>query len=301
MLFGPFWYEGEIGFLFSDTGAGKTTLAVQIAQSIASGTHIDNQILMTAKPQKVLFCDFELSEKQFELRFKNKKTGEKFIPSNNIIRVQLDYTNYDIKTNMQEAVFSTMKEYLTQTGIKTVIIDNISYIQEVSDFNQALKFMQKLKILKQDLKLSILVLAHTPKRNLTDPMTENTMGGSKMLMNFADILFAIGKSTISDRVRYLKQVKVRMDAMEYGADNVFNCEIVQRNGFLKFEFNGNNAEFIHLKRNVEKEERDEKIIEKLKLGKTQKEIAKEHNLSDRQIRNIKTEYEKKMFEDNLPF
>ena len=202
---------------------------------------------------------------------------------------------------MQEAVFSTMKEYLTQTGIKTVIIDNISYIQEVSDFNQALKFMQKLKILKQDLKLSILVLAHTPKRNLTDPMTENTMGGSKMLMNFADILFAIGKSTISDRVRYLKQVKVRMDAMEYGADNVFNCEIVQRNGFLKFEFNGNNAEFIHLKRNVEKEERDEKIIEKLKLGKTQKEIAKEHNLSDRQIRNIKTEYEKKMFEDNLPF
>jgi len=37
MLFGEFWYEGEICILFADTNLGKSSLAVQIADSITKG------------------------------------------------------------------------------------------------------------------------------------------------------------------------------------------------------------------------------------------------------------------------
>ena len=55
-LFDPFWYEGEIGCLFADSNVGKSILAMQIAAGIA-------------KEQRVLYFDFELSEKQFQLRY----------------------------------------------------------------------------------------------------------------------------------------------------------------------------------------------------------------------------------------
>ncbi len=37
MLFGEFWLEGELSLMFGEAGAGKSVLAVQIAQAIASG------------------------------------------------------------------------------------------------------------------------------------------------------------------------------------------------------------------------------------------------------------------------
>ena len=58
-LFDVFWFEGELSYLFADTGAGKSILAVQIAQSIATGEFIYENIEMTAKRQPVLLFDFE--------------------------------------------------------------------------------------------------------------------------------------------------------------------------------------------------------------------------------------------------
>src|SRR5262245_29791209 len=68
MLFGECWLEGELAILFADTGKGKSLLAVQIAESIAKGFSI-SPMQMTAKPQKVLYFDFELTAKQFEMRY----------------------------------------------------------------------------------------------------------------------------------------------------------------------------------------------------------------------------------------
>src|SRR6476620_6022909 len=64
--FGEFWLEGELSILFADTGKGKSVLAVQIAESIARGVPI-KPLKLTSKPQKVLYLDFELSDKQFEM------------------------------------------------------------------------------------------------------------------------------------------------------------------------------------------------------------------------------------------
>src|SRR5574344_609494 len=71
MLFGEFWHEGEICILFSDSNLGKSILAVQIADSISKGEQIPG-FRMEAPKQKVLYFDFELSPKQFEVRYSVK-------------------------------------------------------------------------------------------------------------------------------------------------------------------------------------------------------------------------------------
>ena len=55
-LWDSFWYEGELSCLFADSNVGKSILAVQIADRIA-------------RTDNVLYLDFELSEKQFQLRY----------------------------------------------------------------------------------------------------------------------------------------------------------------------------------------------------------------------------------------
>ncbi len=65
--------------------------------------------------------------------------------------------------------------------------------------------MKELKTLKDKYGVSILALAHTPKRDMSKPLTINDLGGSKMLMNFCDSAFAIGASHKAKGIRYLKQ------------------------------------------------------------------------------------------------
>ena len=48
-----------------------------------------------------------------------------------------------------------------------------------------LKKLKYLKKLKSKHGLSILALAHTPKRDATKPLGRNDLQGSKMLINFA--------------------------------------------------------------------------------------------------------------------
>jgi hypothetical protein len=59
--------------------------------------------------------------------------------------------------------------------------------------------------LKNKHNLSILILAHTPKRNFTNPLSNNDLQGSKMLANFIDSSIAIGKSYLNEDLRYIKQ------------------------------------------------------------------------------------------------
>ena len=67
MLFSELWYENEICILFADTNLGKSILAVQIADSISKGIAIPG-FKLESPPKKVLYLDFELSDKQFENR-----------------------------------------------------------------------------------------------------------------------------------------------------------------------------------------------------------------------------------------
>jgi hypothetical protein len=140
----------------------------------------------------------------------------------------------------------------------------------------ALKLMKDLKDLKNDHHLSVLVLAHTPKRNPTQPLTPDDLHGSKLLVNFADSAFAIGKSKTQPGLNYLKQIKQRNTAEKYGAENVCLGRIIKPGNFLQFEFKGNATERQHLYRPArqQREQLTHQIELLAKQGLSQRRISR---------------------------
>ena len=76
----------------------------------------------------------------------------------------------------------TQAEITSQGNHYVLSADIIYNLSEKA--KDALPLMKHLKVLKNKYNLSILALAHTPKRDLTKPITRNDLQGSKMLINF---------------------------------------------------------------------------------------------------------------------
>ena len=262
MLFDKFWMEGELAILFADTNVGKSILAVQIADSISRGEPVPG-FKFEAAAQPVLYFDFELSDKQFENRYSNDFTNHfPFHP--NFIRVEINPDalpdNGDL---MEQYIRDSMERLIIKTGAKAAIIDNITYLRrETEKAKDALPLMKGLKTLKSKHHLSLLILAHTPKRDNSKPILLNDLQGSKTLANFCDGSFAIGASTHDTNMRYIKQLKVRSTECVFGAENVCLCNIVKFDNFLQFDFLQYGREKEHLKE-VKEDER-EKLEEQIK-------------------------------------
>jgi RecA-family ATPase len=245
-LFAEFWHEGELSILFADTNVGKSILAVQIADSISKGKNIPG-FALEAEQQQVILFDFELSNKQFEKRYSNDFTDH-YIFHQNLSRAGINpnYLNFD---EFEKKLFLELENVVNEKGAKVLIIDNITYLktQSTETAKEALPLMKTLKHLKTKFDLSILALAHTPKRNLCNPITINDLAGSKHLANFVDSVFAIGLSQKDRSIRYLKQIKARATEKIYDHDNVIICEINNPKNFLGFNFLDFGNELEHLK------------------------------------------------------
>lgn len=261
------WYEGEVCCLFSDSNLGKSIYAVQIATSIAA-------------KQKVLYFDFELSDKQFQLRYSDEANNLNQFPED-LYRVEINRDSLDA-ANFEEAVIGNIEQTAIQSGAKVIIIDNLTYLCIASEKGDvAGTLMLRLMGLKRKYGLSMLILAHTPKRCLSNPITQNDLAGSKKLYNFFDSVFAIGKSAKDNGVRYIKQLKVRYGDYTYDTDNVIVSSIEKVGTFLQFVNIGYDTEKEHLREQSEKD-RSETINEVKRLsgeGKSQREIARILNLS----------------------
>lgn len=212
MLFDQFWFEEELCVLYASTNTGKSILALQIAVYIASGTP-NTYWKMTAPGQTVLFFDFELSKRQFTKRYSDVENGQYV----NLYRFPERLRRYELgEVELPEGMplvdyyIEGIRKEVQQTGAKVVIIDNITWLNHrLEKASDAGGFMQKLNKLKREEELSILLIAHTPKRDATQPITINDLAGSAQLMNFMDSAFAIGSSTQDPQLRYIKQIKVR--------------------------------------------------------------------------------------------
>jgi len=262
------WYEGEVCCLFADSNLGKSIYAVQIATSIA-------------EKRKVLYFDFELSDKQFQLRYSDDQGNLYHFP-NNLYRVEINRDALEIEGSFEDSLIRNIEEAAIQTDAKVLIIDNLTYLcvaAEKGDVAGAL--MLKLMGLKRKYGLSILILAHTPKRPLTNPITQNDLAGSKKLANFFDSCFAIGKSAKDENLRYIKQIKCRFGNFTFDSDNVIVSAIEKVGAFLQFVNVGYAAEKEHLKEPSEKDSAETiaTIKRMVSEGKTYRSIASELGLS----------------------
>lgn len=281
MLFGEFWFEGEVCILFADTNLGKSILAVQISNSISMGEQISGFKLERQKTPVVYF-DFELSDKQFENRY-SQEFENHYQFDEGFIRVEISSEaelpeGLDFETFLSQSLERTIRE----TGARILIIDNLTYLKnETEKAKDALPLMKHLKALKSKFGLSILALAHTPKRDLAKPITRNDLQGSKMLINLCDSSFAIGESHSDKHVRYLKQIKARNTEIIYDTENVCVCQIEKPENFLRFTFMDFGTEREHLKQQTE-EDRETLILKVKELsaqGVTQREIAAKVGIS----------------------
>jgi hypothetical protein len=157
-----------------------------------------------------------------------------------------------------------------------LIIDNITCLRYgTQNAPGAQNLMQYLQSIKLRYQVSIMVLAHTPKRNTTKPLSRNDLQGSKMLINFADSAFAIGESQQSPGLRYLKQIKQRSTAEEYGAANVCTATIAKPGNFLHFQFGSQGYETDHLTPYTEQYRKNTqtRIAQLNRQGQTIRQIA----------------------------
>src|SRR5476651_1386749 len=145
MLFAEFWFDSEICILFADTNLGKSILAVQIGQSIASGKAIPG-FPMQPGAQPVLYFDFELTDKQFEVRYSVNKCAH-FEFDENFLRVEF---NHDVippdGQPYEDYLTDCLERTLVEKQAKVLIIDNLTYLKnETEKAKDALPLMKRLK------------------------------------------------------------------------------------------------------------------------------------------------------------
>lgn len=287
MLFSELWFQNELCILFSDTNLGKSALAIQIANSISKGIAIDG-FLLEVTPQKVLYFDFELSDKQLEKRYSdNFKDHYEF--NSNFLRAEINpeqETPEEFKS-FEEFLCNSIEKEVINRNTKILIIDNLTYLKnDTEKAKDALQLMKLLNNLKRKYSLSILVLAHTPKRDASKPISKNDLSGSKMLINFCDSCFAIGESSQGKQLRYLKQIKQRNTEKIYDSNNVIICKIENPLNFLQFAHIGLESEFDHLKQFAPKSssERLTEILELKNQGNSNIKIAEILGCSEGTVR-----------------
>ena len=253
--------------IFASSNVGKSILAVQIAETIA-------------REEKIMYIDLELSTKQFQMRYSDIATGLIHIFPSNFIRAEID-PELIAGADLEQEILDSIEEAAAQ-GISFFIIDNITFICNDSEKGAtAGSFMMKLIRLKKKFNLTTIVIAHTPKRRLWEPITQNDLAGSAKLINFFDAGIALARSAKDTNLRYLKQVKVRTGEYQYDAENVIILDISKTDGFLKFEVQGYAREDDHL-RNRESSDNVEEILSILRLrkdGKSLREMARTLDMS----------------------
>ena len=274
-LYSSLVYEGEITILVADTNVGKSIFAVQISNEIA-------------KYQRVLYIDLELSDKQFERRY-SEDFANHFCFEENLMRV--DFTqHFSIPDNVTyyDYFIASLVELIKRTEASVVVIDNMTKLisTDTDSAGKAKPLMDRLCALKMDFGLTLILLEHTRKCDASRPITLNDIQGSKMKVNFADAVFAIGRSVKDPNLRYIKQLKVRSCELEYGYENVAVCEIRKDSNFIKFEFVAYGCESEHLKEfsEQEREDKQQSARDMHAQGVSKRNIAKELGVTEGTIR-----------------
>jgi len=231
-LFGMFWQSRQIAVLFGEPGLGKSVLAVQIGMSIAEETSIE-PFKSCVPSGAVLYLDFELTHRQFADRYTDT-SGDVPIQYSlhpNFCRAYDHWQGQPVPKPFDtdpDYLYHSIRNSINETEASALIIDNISFMG-LRQFSaqRAFALFQKLRLLRDELGTSILLLAHTPKRSEGLPLTFKDVQGSTMLSGIADSVFAIGRGR-GRNIRYLKHIKARSTDLVHDENNVVVYSLEKR-------------------------------------------------------------------------
>lgn len=246
----------EVTAIFAPTNAGKTIFTYQVADSIAREGY------------RVLYVDCEMSLQGLKQRYLDTESHQKHIFSPNLERAELCAELLGGE-NPQDVVYQSIED-AAKAGFQVIVVDNISFLlADMEKGAAAGQLMAKICGLRKEYGITIIIVAHTPKRKGDEPLTSYSMFGSSLLAAFFDAIVAIGISNTDPNIRYVKTCKFRSGPYPYPADNVALYRIEKVDGCLQFNYVGCGEEAEHLKTKVVEDEPKLEEMEQVLLLKEQ--------------------------------
>ena len=275
MLFGQLWWKNELVVVFATTNVGKTVLAMQIADALSKGDSVFDDLKNECGKLKVSYLDWELSAMQIINRYSDEN-GNLYDFSENLTRIEKNY-DFDYKKgdSYEEYLTDDIESHVEEHEPQVLIIDNLSVLRSGTESaKEALPLMHFLNNLKVKYNLSIMVVGHTPKKDVFTPINMNHLQGSAQISNALDGCFAIGICQ-DQKQRYIIELKQRNAEITAHAGNVIICDLLKEDNFLKFKYVDRNSEKSQLMDlNEESVIKIEKTVaEELEKGTTHEEIA----------------------------
>ena len=246
-IFGDLLTEGDLTILFGRSNVGKSFLSFQIAEAVASGKNVLNvldnigiknygetkyhNLNNETLAQKVLYVDFEATVEKDYIRY---STRESKLEGNHVKPYQFNQNFISAFPNRLTVTdnllfIDAIELEVIKSGAKVLIIDNMSAIsQDNEKSGNAAKLMNKVKDLQRRHKLTVLLMAHTPKIVQGEAIIANNLAGSSNLYNLADSVMAINMTTLADDVRYIKQLKSRYNEIQFHKDNVVAIKFIHQ-------------------------------------------------------------------------
>ena len=276
------FFEGEVCCLFAEQGAGKSCFATQIGNDIAR------------TGRRVLYIDYELSEKVFQQRNTDKATGKMRVFADTFFRAftnpEAARKNYraDSGKSVEDQRIDDIENAAKAVNASVVIVDNLTKLcGQAEKGDAAARLMDRLLDLKVKYGWTLLVLAHTRKIPPYQAISANDLYGSSKQMDLFDSAFVIGKSAKDNNLRYIKQTKVRMCEFKYTSENVHVFELDKSGGYLRFVSRGFSTEREHLKTDFEQTDTvADNVLELHRQGKSVREIASTLQISKSKVGRI---------------
>lgn len=267
-----FIYENDLCVIFAGPNAGKTLFGTQILEIIASGKNIGGFESQVRGP--VLYLDMEMDDRKLAKRY-GTDNNSVYQFNENIIRMSLDrgFVGRLKAKNIIEEAIDRMKYYKA----KLLFVDNFSTMG--TDHEKSADALELMRLFRQvtiQTNGTIIIAAHTPKRNGSEILQVKDLAGSAVIGNFADSIVGLGEDFRDSNRRYLKGFKNRDAEKKYGGQMVLECEIKKAdNGLLFFDMIGPSyeSEMLVSEKEVEKTRRNSDILDLRNEGLSYKDIA----------------------------
>jgi RecA-family ATPase len=204
-------YSQNITIIAGQTGAGKSTVALQMALSIASGIQLFEYF--ETKQTKVMLIRFEGEDDDCQKVFRKmlpyfeEKTESMEWFNENILIKIMDKSDEDFVDNWVK-IENALIENNFSDGV--LIIDNMYTSTEVEiQKNDELKsLLRTLSNLKRQYRLTPILIAHPIKGVMQDKdLRVDQIQGGKILTNFVSSIVQMDMSTVSNDFRIMKITK----------------------------------------------------------------------------------------------
>lgn len=227
----PFIWSGikknSFGFVFGPSKSCKTTFCENLAMSLAANLQSFFNQPITPDEYKVLFISLE--EYWQNRTERNKK---QIIPINDNLGQSNWVKNYKVINELVPRQVTTDNDWLeiermiVNSKANVVFIDSLSRLYEggIEDSGLAKKVAFKLRELTNKLKITLIVIHHTPKQ-IGKAITQDSLAGSRMLGQEADFMIGIGKNL--EGKRYFKEVSFRYRQEQQENVTVFDIDQYQ--------------------------------------------------------------------------